>query len=136
MEHGQFFGNLDALAEALEALLGGHPFRGQSLAHARLLEQRATLDQDAVRLGPTVAGAGQDVAITLELCQRMLTLLDGGPGLVDRFFGDLQPARVLGTLGVEVEQRPLESPFRPRGSAVDARDPVAGPICASRSGSR
>jgi len=107
------FGHLDRLAEALETFLRGEALGAQPLRLAGLFEDRAAFGEIAVRGGPTVAGAGQGVAIVFQLVQGELALLDGGLGPSDRLFGELEAAWVLGPFRVQVVEGPLEGPLRP-----------------------
>ena len=99
-ELGRARGDLDRLAEALVALLGGVALGDEALGLAGLLEHAPALGQGGLGLGPPVARAGQRVAVALELREGRLALLDRGLGLVDRLLGDLEPARVLVAPGV------------------------------------
>jgi hypothetical protein len=49
-------------------------------------------------------------------------LFDGCLALEEGLFGDLQAARVLGTLRVELVEGPLEGPLRPRCATIRTAD--------------
>ena len=80
------------------------------------------LGEAALDPRPALAGTRQRVAVALELSERRLPLVHGGAGRLDRLLGDLEPARVLRALRVQVEERLLEHASRARGAAVGAAD--------------
>jgi hypothetical protein len=87
---GQLLGDRHGLAVALESLLGADPLGGQPLGLACLVEEGPTLGQACLGLAPPLTGAGEGVAIPLQLGEGELALLDGQPGLLDRILGDLE----------------------------------------------
>ena len=115
-------GDLDRLAVALVAFGRGVALGGDPLGLARLLEHAATLGQGRLGLGPPVAGAGQRVAIALELGERELALLERRLRLLDGLLGDLEPARVPVAARAQVVERPVELLARPARAAVGAAD--------------
>ena len=73
---GDLLVDLDGLAVALVALLGGVALGHEPLGLAGLLEQAAPLGQRGLGVGAPLASGRQGVAVALELGQRQLALLD------------------------------------------------------------
>ena len=113
VELGELLGHLDGGAVPLEALLGGDPLRRQALGLAGLLEHRAALDEVGFGRRPALLGARQRVAVTLELGQRELALLDEPALALDVVLGDLEPPGVLRALRLELEDALLEAVASP-----------------------
>ena len=120
--------DVDRLAIALVALgrrvaLGGHPF-----GLAGLLEQAASFGQRRLRVGSPIASTGQRVAVALELGEGKLPLIERRVRLLDRLFGQLEPAGVPVAAGVELVERLVELLARAARATVGAADRGLEPI--------
>ena len=122
LQTGELLGYGHRLPIALEALLAADSLGGQSLGLAGLLEKRPPLGERPFDLGPPLTCAGEGVAVPLELSQRQLALLDGQPRLLDRVLGVFEAARILGTLRVELIDRPFELVAGARRATIGAAD--------------
>ena len=108
------------------------PLGGQALGLAGLLEHRPPLGEVA-SISARRSRAPDSVSRSRSSwAERQLALLDGQPRLLDRLLGDLQPAGVLGALGVQVVERPLELPLGPRRAPVGAADRGLEPVAEGR----
>src|SRR5204863_10220397 len=114
--------DLDGGAVALEAFLGRRPLCGQTLGLAGLLEQRASLGEGRVGSCPSLASAGEGVAVALELVESGLPLFDDLARPIDRLLGNLEPPRVFVAALRQVAERTVEPLLGGRGATVGAAD--------------
>jgi hypothetical protein len=98
----------------LEPLLGGVALGRQALGLPGLLEHRRRSARSASEEVRRSFAPASGVAVALELGQGQLAMVDEALLAVDHLLGDLQPARVLLALRLQLEDRPLEALLRPR----------------------
>ena len=120
--------DLDRLAVALVALVRRVALGHQPLGLAGLLEQAAPLGEGGLGLGPAVAGAGQRVAVALELGEGQLALVERRVRLLDRLLGELEPAGVAIAPRVQLVERLVELLAGPAGAPVGAADRRLQPV--------
>ena len=125
-------GDLDRFPETVVPLLGGDPFRGEPLGLAGLLEHAPAFGQALVRIGASLAGARQGVAVLLQLGEGQLALLDRHRRRGHGLLGDLEMARVLVALGRQAVQGALELLLRQARAAVGAADARLEPVAQGR----
>ena len=115
--------DVDRLAVALVALLGGVALGGRAARPGAPSRARRRSARAASGLGAALAGARQRVAVALELGERQ-----SRPARATRCawatacLGDLEPAGVLVALRRQVVERPLELALGPARAAVGAAD--------------
>ncbi len=120
--------DVDRRCVALEALAGLVALRDEPLREPGLVEHRAVLGEGRLGDGPRLAGAGERVAVLLQLPQRCLAVPEGGGRGGEIRLCRLDPAGILVALRVELEQRPLQLPPGPAGAAIRARDGGLEPV--------
>ena len=93
VQHLELVPQRDGRLVPLESPARGVTLAGQPLRLAGLLEQRPTLGQRPVRLGPPVTGRGQRVAVPLQADETVLPRAEPDLAISDRVLRDLEPSR-------------------------------------------